>query len=406
MPSKLSSSRDSNPFDPFDYEPPILPDFPEPIETPPGRSYRVIWLAVLFVTVAAVYIVWQVIKVRQAPASPPSTWPPDGDGLTWPTAVALVEPSVVHITSYGNSGFGTIIPQEQGSGVIYSKEGEVLTNAHVVLYGAQARIEVTRSDGSALEAELVGVDPCADLAVLRLPTSHYPYPVPAKALDQLPGKGDEVAALGYGRSDIVGGADPSVTRGSISRLHVHLPPYSDLIQHDAAINPGNSGGPLIDRYGRLVGINTLRIIEDSSQGLFFAIPISQADAVWQRLRQQRPPQVDSSLRPLHVGDFLTATIRGQLDRQCWSLSLEEGHRVAVRVRATDPVNPFDPELWIYGPMNLLVDYNDDSRPGNTLEARVAFIPSATGIYTAVVVPEPRTIVQAKGGPYELRVERP
>ncbi len=401
MPSGTSPSHDPDPFDPY---------FPAREDEPQrgySRSTTLLLGVLMLLGITGAYAGWKIIKDSETPTSSYATRPPTSDGLTatvpaWPTIVAQVERSVVHITSYGSSESGVIIPQEQGSGVIYSNQGDVLTNAHVVLYGAQAHVEVTRSDGVVLEAGLVGVDPCTDLALLRLPLDFQPYPVPPKALDQLPGKGDEVAALGYGRSDIVGGPDPSVTRGSISRLHVNLPPYTDLIQHDAPINPGNSGGPLIDRYGRLIGINTLRIVEDSSQGLFFAISIDQADAVWQRLRQQQPPQANA---PLRAGRSSTGTIHGQLDRQCWPLSLEKGHTVTVRVRASDPVNAFDPELWIYGPTNLLLDYNDDSRSGHTLEAQVVFTPPITGIYTAVVAPELQTIVQAKGGPYELRVER-
>ncbi len=158
-----------------------------------------------------------------------------------------------------------------GSGIIIDgQKGFILTNAHVIDNTAQ--ISVMLQDQRQFEAEIVGVDPESDLAVLRI-ASQEPLPSVALGADRKLLIGETVIAIGnpFGFSN-------SVTTGVISALNRTIRTdryvHRDFIQTDASINPGNSGGPLLDITGELIGINTA--IYAKAQGIGFAIPVAQA----------------------------------------------------------------------------------------------------------------------------------
>lgn len=165
----------------------------------------------------------------------------------------LVEPSVVKIVVKAKQTSG-LVPYGQGSGFIYSKDGFIVTNYHVVV-GADA-IEVTFLDGDVVKTELVGADPYSDLAVIKLdPGLKILQPLSVGNSSGLR-VGDPVLAVGnpFGLSG-------SMTEGIVSQLDRTLnTQYGYLIvgiiQTDAAINPGNSGGPLLNMWGEVVGVNT------------------------------------------------------------------------------------------------------------------------------------------------------
>jgi serine protease Do len=169
--------------------------------------------------------------------------------------------------------FETIV----GSGVIIDKDGQILTNAHVV--DGAASLTVTLDSGNKTPARILGLDPVLDLALLRVDTT---APLPAARLgDSTAVKvGEEVVAIG---NPI--GLDQTMTRGIVSGLNRLLPGVSDepMIQTDAPINPGNSGGPLVDRCGGVVGINTL--ISEDAQSIGFAVPINAAKSILRDLRE-------------------------------------------------------------------------------------------------------------------------
>jgi S1-C subfamily serine protease len=169
--------------------------------------------------------------------------------------------------------FETIV----GSGVIIDKDGQILTNAHVV--DGAASLTVTLDNGSKVTAKVMGLDPVLDLALLRVESSG---PLPVAKLGDSSGikVGDEVVAIG---NPI--GLDQTMTRGIVSGLNRTLPGISDepMIQTDAPINPGNSGGPLVDRCGQVIGLNTL--ISEDAQSIGFAVPINAAKSVLRELRE-------------------------------------------------------------------------------------------------------------------------
>ncbi|HEX5960411.1 MAG TPA: trypsin-like peptidase domain-containing protein, partial [Rhodanobacteraceae bacterium] len=159
--------------------------------------------------------------------------------------------------------------QSLGSGVIFTSDGYVLTNNHVIA-GADD-IQVMLHDGRVAHARLVGTDPDTDLAVLKIDAGTLPTiridPQPAQV-------GDVVLAIGNPF-----GIGQTVTMGIVSALQrqLSLSPYEDFIQTDAAINSGNSGGALVNAEGQLVGINTAMLDRDvGAQGIGFAIPVHTA----------------------------------------------------------------------------------------------------------------------------------
>ena len=159
----------------------------------------------------------------------------------------------------------------QGSGVIISPEGRILTNNHVV--DDSSEIKVTLFDGRQFDAEVVGVDSNTDVALLQLKDAKK---LPSARLgnsDEMEA-GDWVMAIGNPF-----GLQATVTVGVVSAKGrvIGSGPYDDFIQTDASINPGNSGGPLFNLAGEVIGINTA--VLRRGQGIGFAIPINLAKEV-------------------------------------------------------------------------------------------------------------------------------
>ncbi|MFG2074467.1 S1C family serine protease [Nonomuraea maritima] len=216
------------------------------------------------------------------------------DQLTVAEVAAKVQPSVVMIQ--GQTG--------EGSGVILSEDGLILTNNHVVVGAGQGggQMTVKFSDGRTAKATVVGTDPTTDLAVVRAQGVSGLTKATLGDSDRLR-VGDPVLAIG---SPL--GLDGSVTAGIVSALDrtlnlgdeqgPQLPPgwwqqqdqsppttIGGAIQTDASINPGNSGGALVDAAGELVGINTAIASDAAGGGVGFAIPVNTAKQVSEQLIQ-------------------------------------------------------------------------------------------------------------------------
>ena len=199
-------------------------------------------------------------------------------------AVERVGPSVAHLEvsvprsvaprgARSRGGDEGLVPGGSGSGFMFTPDGFLLTNSHVVEHAR--RIRATFADGTRCTAEIVGRDPDTDLAVLRVDT---PAIVPARLGDSTRLRvGQVVIAIGNPL-----GFASTVTSGVVSALGRTMRAQSGrvidaVIQTDAALNPGNSGGPLVNSRGDVVGINTAIIA--GAQGICFAVPASTAHLV-------------------------------------------------------------------------------------------------------------------------------
>ena len=248
-------------------------------------------------------------------------------GNSFADAVERVMPSVVVIrtesTVYHAARdiyFGGVygIPERlagQGSGVIISKDGFVLTSNHVIRDAEE--IEVALQDGTKYPARRVGVDPMTDLAVLKIQAPEGTVLTPVE-----PGDSDKVRV---GEFAIAIGSpfslNSSVTVGIVSQKgrSVGLLPYEDFIQTDASINPGNSGGPLVNADGRMIGINAViqtgGPLSQGNIGIGFAVPVNMA---------------------MRVAESLIRS--GQVDRP-W---------LGMQLMSSDKVNPGDPGVLVGG----------------------------------------------------------
>lgn len=185
-----------------------------------------------------------------------------------------VSDSVVGILCYSDDApdqADTTTASSQGSGIIFSQDGYVITNAHVIGNSKTAyAIRVVTSDGKEYKAGVVGYDSRTDIAVLKMDDAKGLTPATFGDSSQLE-VGQDIIVVGN-----PGGLDyqNTTTKGVISALDRKLSTsgLTKYIQTDAAINPGNSGGPLVNYYGQVVGITTSKIVSETYEGMGFAIP--------------------------------------------------------------------------------------------------------------------------------------
>jgi S1-C subfamily serine protease len=195
--------------------------------------------------------------------------------------VERVGPAVVRVDASRRSRRSRgPVPAGSGSGFVFTPDGLVLTNSHVV--ADAVRLDVTTADGRRHEADVIGEDPHTDLAVLRISTDALR--VVELGRSALLRTGQLVVAVGHPL-----GLEHTVTTGVISATGRSIRARTgrmmeNIIQTDAALNPGNSGGPLVTSSARVVGVNTAVIM--GSQGLSFAVPIDTATRVVTALLQE------------------------------------------------------------------------------------------------------------------------
>jgi len=247
-------------------------------------------------------------------------------------AVEKVSPSVVNVEvrqAAGRTRSGE--PRERrggGSGFVFTPDGLILTNSHVV--HDASHIEVTLADSRRVPARTIGDDPATDLAVIRIDL--IGNDVPGLQAVQL---GDSQQLRPGQMAIAIGnpyGFQSTVTAGVISALGRSLRSYSgrlieDVIQTDAALNPGNSGGPLVNSQGQVIGVNTATILP--AQGICFAIGINTAKFVAGRLLR------DGRIRRSYIGiSAQTVPIHRRVVR-FYNLSKETG----VVVLGVEPDSP-------------------------------------------------------------------
>ena len=210
------------------------------------------------------------------PPQPAPPVPSEGEALDAFSRVVvqvaeMIRPAVVNLRSGRGRNEGS------GSGVLFTPDGLLLTNNHVIQAGRQVRVRL--SDGAELTGRVIGADPYTDLAIVQADASGLPYAALGDSARLRVGQ--LVMAIG---SPL--GFESTVTAGVVSALGRSLRSITgslvdDVIQTDAALNPGNSGGPLVDSKGQVIGINTAVI--RPAQGICFAIPINMAKHILPQL---------------------------------------------------------------------------------------------------------------------------
>ena len=207
--------------------------------------------------------------------------------------------SVVSVYTYG--GNRSYANNSIGSGVIFSEDGYIVTNTHII--SGNKLIKVKLHTGEEFDANLIGADVNADIAVLKINSNSLLKPINVSNSDDLK-IGDKVLAIGNPY-----GIGISVSSGIISATgRDYGNPYLELIQTDAAINPGNSGGALINENGNLIGINTKIFSRTGAyQGLGFAIPSNNIVQIASEIIQY------GEIRSGWIGNFRVAPIRLRLN---------------------------------------------------------------------------------------------
>jgi S1-C subfamily serine protease len=279
-------------------------------------------------------------------------------------AVEVAEPAVVGIEvrqAPRNPGARVGGDQGAGSGFLFTPDGLIITNCHVVERAEQ--ISVRLSDGHVCEADLVGTDPGTDLAVLRI--SGGPFPWISLADSATVRVGQVAIALGNPY-----GFQCSVTSGVVSALGRTLRSRSgrlidDVIQTDASLNPGNSGGPLVTTRGQVIGVNTAIILP--AQGLCFAIASNLVRHIASTLLR------DGRVRRSYIGVAGERTTVPRRLARLHNVQSETGVRVAAiepkspaaaaGLRVDDLLVRFD-EHWIAGvdELHRLLDAERIGRP--------------------------------------------
>lgn len=192
--------------------------------------------------------------------------PAKTDEMTAAQVYKKVDNSIVGITVYNTAGDGA-----QASGVIYSKNGYVITNDHIYSEVASAKFKIYTADGKEYDADFVAGDKISDLAVLKIKSGSF---TPAEFGDssQLI-YGENVVAIGRPSG---AGDDSSITKGVISatgkRVQNSTNYSAKLIQTDSAINPGSSGGALVNMYGQVIGITSSKLAGVNYDAVGYAIP--------------------------------------------------------------------------------------------------------------------------------------
>ncbi|TMA11872.1 MAG: DegQ family serine endoprotease [Deltaproteobacteria bacterium] len=246
----------------------------------------------------------------RVPVIPPvmatSALPGEGSPSSFSSAARKTMPVVVNVSTTQKSSrtssagpFGALDPFEEffnrffgdtqreipqrslGSGILISKDGEIITNYHVVRNADVIKVKL--SDNTEDEARVIGKDERTDLALIKLKKGATQLPVAKLGTSANLDVGDWVMAIGNPF-----GLELTVTAGIVSAKGrvIGTGPYDNFIQTDASINPGNSGGPLINMQGEVVGVNTAIFSQNGGNiGIGFAIPIDLAKKVVDQLRK-------------------------------------------------------------------------------------------------------------------------
>ncbi len=300
------------------------------------------------------------------PIKPVPNQPPMTDEQQAIMAVRAAKAWTVNIVGTTNPVPGGVVSNEEvdGTGIIYSSDGYIITNNHVV-DDTTMSYTVIFADGTEYPAKIIGLDQYSDVALLKINATGLPTATMGNSDDLETGQ--TVFAIG----NSLGKYQNTVTKGVVSALgrsvdvdSTTVPRLQDLIQTDASINPGNSGGPLIDLDGEVVGINTL--VDKSGAGLGFSIPINSILSAVQQL--QNFGKVTKSYFGV---TFATITRSLQVSK---NLSIDQGAYIASVV----PGGPADAAGLQAGDIVTAINHEQLTQ-NNELDTVVSKYPAGTQV---------------------------
>ncbi len=225
-----------------------------------------------------------------------------------PSVVSIVTTAQVNDYFYGVSEQGS-----EGSGIVYTADGYVITNYHVieaaVVYNGRVQVFLPSNTSRGHTATVVGYDISSDLAVVKIEATNL-LPMEIGDSDTL-SVGQSAIAIGSpGGMDFMGSVSMGIISGLDRKLQLeNSNTVINLIQTDAAINPGNSGGALVDAQGKLIGINSAKMAASNFEGMGFAIPVNHAMAIVDRIINNvdaPKPYIGIQLNTYYDGDTLEA----------------------------------------------------------------------------------------------------
>ena len=315
-------------------------------------------------------------------------------------------PSIVCIQSYVNTqnspfgGFGgfndsgmeegtEVSPISEGSGIIFKKDGYIVTNAHVIS-GADS-IKVVTSEGLTFEAEVIGVDSMTDLAVIKI-DANMELPIAEFGSSDDLKVADEVMAIGN-----PGGIqfNSSVTMGYVSALNREIVNSDNgytlkCIQTDAAINPGNSGGALVDIYGHVIGINSSKIFAIGYEGLGFAIPSNFVQTIVSDLMEYGYVKDRAMLGITgEYIDSMTARFYG-FEAGMYVAGVNAEEAIASGLRKGDVITAIDGTPITSS--STISSYIANKKPGDTVELSVSRAIDNENMTVSIVLTESKGIV--------------
>lgn len=279
----------------------------------------------------------------------------------------------IRTTTSVMSFFGGLQPATgSGSGVVYSKDGYIITNYHVIedavksTNGSKIEVFIGSADSKAYDATVVGYNISSDLAVLKINANNLS---PVEFADSSKLKvGQQAVTIGApGGLEFMG----SVTYGIISGLNRVVSSNSSvsLIQTDAAINPGNSGGALLDTTGKLIGINSSKIVAEEFEGMGFAIPSNKvAEVVKNIISKQNSPEPYIGVT---ISEKYTAQVLQYYGYPAGAVVLsvyDDSPAYSAGIRRGDIITEFNGQkITEY---NLFDEYLKECEPGQTVPVTI------------------------------------
>lgn len=363
----------------------IQPQIPPPDKTSRYALIVVMIFAIGFIAIAF----WNSIPQPEAPpptaTSIPTITPLPTSAVINPNATPVpyeeltqrLERSLVFIESTPRNSFAP----EHGTGVILSADGLILTNAHVINFGdVSGNITVSRVIGTRLvnrQASLIGIAPCEDLALLDISGDDY-APIPMNTAPTTIGLGTEIFILGYGQSTLSSNVSIGFARGEISRMLVTFSPYKGLIEHTAELLPSDSGSPLLNRFGEMIGMNTLMDVQGRGRRASYAINQERIQLALAYLRERQAPPITYNISD--DGDDTIYRLTDYFDRHCYHIPLATGE-IIISAKPQES-HLFRPILSVYDSQNQMITRYTELRLEQDY-AQTITIPT-DGTYTVVI----------------------